>query len=105
MPPTDPTKPPRRLDLQKGLEEIKKAIGDTPEYQHIVELIEIGQRLQLKQPFEQSDAAEIADKLLQRRSPREALDFLERVAEQEPRTMLHRAVLGETNKRARLGCG
>lgn len=105
MPPTNPKPFSQLPDLKKGLDEIRKAIGDVPEFQYILELVDIGQRLEKEEPFTKSDAAEIADKLLDRRSPRDALDFLERVAERGPRTMLHRAVVGEINARARVGCG
>lgn len=105
MPPTN-TKPKSQMpDLERGLDEIRNAIRDAPEFQFILEFIEIGRRLEAEEPFTKSDASEIADKLLYLRSPREALDFLERVAARGPRTMLHRAVVGEITRRARVGCG
>lgn len=90
--------------MERGFEELKNVIGDAPEFQFILEFIEIGRRLEAEDLFTKSDASEIADKLLYRRSPREALDFMERVAERGPRTMLHRAVVGEINRRVRIGC-
>ncbi|EXL09269.1 MULTISPECIES: hypothetical protein [Aquamicrobium] len=105
MSPKDSHKDGKPLSLTEGINELRVTIGDNEQLRHIVELVEIGQKLESEQAFSKTDAVEIADILLRSRSPGEALDFLERLAARGPRTMLHRAVLGEITKRARVGCG
>lgn len=105
MSPKDSHKDGKPLSLTEGIKELRDTIGDNEQLRHIVELVEIGQKLESEQAFSETDAVEIADILLRTRSPQQALDFLKRLEARGPRTMLHRAVLGEINKRARVGCG
>ncbi len=100
---------PKNEQLYSGLDQVleylKDLMGTDPSVASAVELIEIGQRLERDGEFDVGAAAEIADILMRNRDPRAALDFLERVGNYGPKTMLHRAVIGEVTRRSRIGCG
>lgn len=91
--------------LDQKLEHLKEIAASDLSMASAVELIEIGQRLERDGEFDVGAAAEIADILMRNRDPRAALDFLERVGNYGPKTMLHRAVIGEVTRRSRIGCG
>lgn len=90
-------------DLEEGLNLLKEYFGACPELTQLNELLEIGQRLEAKGQFTRSDAAEIAAFLLRDRSTEDAMRFLDHLTQRGPKTMLHRAVVGEINTRARSG--
>lgn len=89
--------------LEQGLKYLREMADTEPAMAAAIRLIEVGQRLESEGEFGQPDVAEITDLLLQDRDPRAALEFLARVEERQPKTMLHRAVVGEINARARAG--
>lgn len=102
---TGPKKEQFYRSLDQKLEHLKEIAASDPSMASAVELIEIGQRLEKDGEFDVGVAAEIADILMRNRDPSAALEFLERVASYGPKTMLHRAVIGEITRRARVGCG
>ncbi len=87
------------FDLDEGLRLLKEIIGDNPELASLKELLEIGERLQSTGKFLQADAVDIADIVMRGRNTEQALAFMGRVGMRGPRTMLHRAVIGEINRR------
>lgn len=92
-------------NLEQGLKYLLEMADTQPVLALAMRLIKVGQRLEADSEFNHSDVAEIADLLLQDRDPQTALEFLERVEERQPRTMLHRAVVNEISRRSRVGCG
>ena len=90
--------------LDQVLEHLKDLMGSDPSVASAVELIAIGQRLERDGEFDTRAAVEIADILMRNRDPNAALEFLERVGNYGPKTTLHRAVIGEITRRARVGC-
>lgn len=100
---------PKNEQLYSGLDQalarLKDLMDSDPSMASAVELIAIGQRLERDGEFDAGTAAELADILLRDRDPNTALEFLDRVGNYGPKTMLHRAVIGEITRRARVGCG
>lgn len=91
-------------NLEQGLEYLREMAATEPAMAAAVRMIEIGQRLEADAEFSQPDVTEIADLLLRDRDPRAALEFLSKMEERRPKTMLHRAVVGEITRRSRVGC-
>lgn len=102
---TGPKKEQCYNGLDEALEHMKNLMDSDPSMASAVELIAIGQRLERDGEFDTTAAAEIADIVMRNRDPNAALEFLERVGRYGPKTMLHRAVIGEITRRARIGCG
>lgn len=99
---------PKNEQLYSGLDQalarLKDLMGSDRSVASAVELIAIGQRLEKDGKFDVGAAAEIADILMRNRDPNAALEFLDRVGNYGPKTLLHRAVIGEITRRARVGC-